>query len=157
MGMRRPRIKRTTESFRSPEGDVYLRRPSAARDVKIEQPRDLDERLLAALDGEHTLEQLRHKRDTSMAVTKEMKDAGVFVYGNGGIDASTALFSVELGADGEPVFTDGPYVETKEHLGGFCIVDVPDDETAKMWAGKVAVGCGWPQEVRRIGTPPDVD
>ena len=58
MAMRRPRIKRTTESFRSPEGDVYLRRPSATRDIKIDQPREVDERLLAALDGEHTLEQL---------------------------------------------------------------------------------------------------
>src|ERR1700751_1318206 len=57
--MRRPRIKRTTESFKSPDGDVYLRRPSAERDVKIEQPRELDERLLAALDGEWTLEQLQ--------------------------------------------------------------------------------------------------
>ena len=59
MPMRRPRIKRTTESFKSPEGDVYLRRPSAERDVKIEQPRELDERLLDALDGTHSLEELR--------------------------------------------------------------------------------------------------
>jgi bacteriocin biosynthesis cyclodehydratase domain-containing protein len=58
MALSRPRIKRTTESFRSPEGDVYLRRPSSERDVKIEQPRELDERLLEALDGEHTLEEL---------------------------------------------------------------------------------------------------
>ncbi|MER7558592.1 YciI family protein [Nocardioides sp. NPDC126508] len=100
--------------------------------------------------AEHTLEQLRHKRDTSMAVTKEMKDAGVFVYGNGGIDASTALFSVELGEDGEPVFTDGPYVETKEHLGGFFVIDVPDDEAARYWAGRMSVALDWPQEVHRF-------
>jgi bacteriocin biosynthesis cyclodehydratase domain-containing protein len=56
--MRRPRIKRTTEAFRSPEGDLYLRRPSSALDVKIERPREQDERLLRALDGERTLEQL---------------------------------------------------------------------------------------------------
>jgi len=37
MAMRRPRIKRTTESFRAPDGDYYLRRPSANRDVRIEQ------------------------------------------------------------------------------------------------------------------------
>ncbi len=59
MGMARPRIKRTTESFKSPEGDVYLRRPSSDRDIKIEQPRALDERLLEALDGEHSLAGLR--------------------------------------------------------------------------------------------------
>ena len=46
--------------------------------------------------------------------------------------------------------TDGPYVETKEFLGGFAVVDVPDDEAAKMWAGKIAEACGWPRgEVRR--------
>jgi bacteriocin biosynthesis cyclodehydratase domain-containing protein len=61
LSLSRPRIKRTTESFKSPEGDVYLRRPSSERDVKIEQPRELDERLLEALDGEHTLERLREE------------------------------------------------------------------------------------------------
>jgi bacteriocin biosynthesis cyclodehydratase domain-containing protein len=58
MALRRPRIKRTTESFRSPEGDIYLRRPSADQDVRIERPDESEERLLEALDGEHTLEQL---------------------------------------------------------------------------------------------------
>jgi hypothetical protein len=48
------------------------------------------------------------------------------------------------------MITDGPYVETKEFLGGFAVVDVADDEAAKMWAGKVAEACGWPQEVRRF-------
>lgn len=58
MALRRPRIKRTTESFRSPEGDYYLRRPSAGQDVRIEQPDEEELRLVAALDGKHTLEQL---------------------------------------------------------------------------------------------------
>ena len=58
MAMRRPRIKRTTESFRSPEGDIWLRRPSAKRDVRIERPDEKEERLLEALDGEHTLAEL---------------------------------------------------------------------------------------------------
>jgi hypothetical protein len=52
------------------------------------------------------------------------------------------------------VFTDGPFAETKEHLGGICIVDVADEEQARHWAGKVATACGWPQEVhvfRRMG------
>ena len=52
--------------------------------------------------------------------------------------------------------TDGPFAETAEVLGGFTVVDVPDDETAKMWAGKVAEACGWPQEVRRFGRHPQL-
>ena len=49
-----------------------------------------------------------------------------------------------------PVFTDGPSVETKEHLGGFAVVDVPDDAEARYWAGRIAVAVGWPQEVHRF-------
>jgi hypothetical protein len=55
------------------------------------------------------------------------------------------------------VITDGPYVETKEFLGGFAVVDVADDETATMWAGKIAEACGWPHEVRRFQPPPPVE
>ncbi|MBG6099120.1 YciI family protein [Nocardioides luteus] len=99
--------------------------------------------------AEHTTEQLREKSFASKAVLDEMKAAGVFVYANGGIDASTALFSVET-KDGEAVFTDGPFVETKEHIGGFTVIDVADDEAARYWAGRVAVCLDWPQEVHRF-------
>jgi bacteriocin biosynthesis cyclodehydratase domain-containing protein len=56
--MKRPRIKRTTEPVDTPDGDLYLLRPSADGDIKIENPKEKDLRLLRALDGEHTLEQL---------------------------------------------------------------------------------------------------
>lgn len=59
--MLRPRIKRTTESIGSPDGDLYLLRPSAGSDIKIEKPDEKDKRLLAALDGEHTLEELNEE------------------------------------------------------------------------------------------------
>jgi bacteriocin biosynthesis cyclodehydratase domain-containing protein len=65
--MQRPRIKRTTESIGSPEGDVYLMRPSADNDIRIEKPDPEQRELLAALDGEHTLEQL-HERFGQEAV-----------------------------------------------------------------------------------------
>jgi hypothetical protein len=55
---------------------------------------------------------------------------------------------------GTLMITDGPYVETKEFLGGFAVVDVADDEAAKMWAGKIAEACGWPHEVRRFKPQP---
>jgi bacteriocin biosynthesis cyclodehydratase domain-containing protein len=61
MAMRRPRIKRTTESFRAPDGDYYLRRPSANRDIRIESPDEREIALLEALDGEHTLGQLHEE------------------------------------------------------------------------------------------------
>ena len=101
---------------------------------------------------EHTLDELRDKSRRSKAVVEEMTDAGVFVYSDGGIGADSVVCSVES-VGGEAVFTDGPYVETKEHLGGFAVVDVPDDETARHWAGRLAVALEWPQEVHRFPGP----
>jgi hypothetical protein len=96
-----------------------------------------------------TPEELREKAASARTVIEEMRTAGVFLFTNGGIDASTAVCSVEA-RDGEPAFTDGPYAETKEHLGGFLVADVPDDDAARYWAGRLAVALGWPQEVHRF-------
>lgn len=98
---------------------------------------------------EHTMEELTKKGAASRAVLREMQDEGVFVFSNGGIDGDSAICSV-VNKDGQPVFTDGPYVETKEHVGGFCVVEVPDDETARYWAGRLAVVLDWPQEIHRF-------
>lgn len=59
--MRRPRIKRTTEEVETPDGDIYLLRPSAENDIRIEKPDAEERRLLAAVNGESTLEQLREE------------------------------------------------------------------------------------------------
>ena len=59
--MQRPRIKRTTEPIGSPDGDIYLMRPSAGNDIRIEKPDEEQRQLLESLDGEHTLEQLHEK------------------------------------------------------------------------------------------------
>jgi hypothetical protein len=104
--------------------------------------------------GDHTEEWFRGRVEPSMAVVNEMKEAGVYVFA-GGLQEDGPVFSADA-TSGSVVVTDGPYVETTEFLGGFTVVDVPDDETAAMWAGKVAEGCGWPQEVRRFSPHPDV-
>ena len=96
-----------------------------------------------------TLAELRERGRSGRAVIDEMTAAGVFVFSDGGLDASTALCSVDP-SSGSPVFIDGPFVESKEHLGGFAVVDVPDDAEARYWAGRVAVAVGWPQELHRF-------
>lgn len=101
---------------------------------------------------EHTPDEIEEKSKASKALLDEMRAEDVLVFANGGIDRSTAVCGVEA-ADGEPVFTDGPYAETKEHLGGFTVVDVPDDATARYWAGRLAVALDWPQEVHRFPGP----
>src|SRR5919198_215245 len=92
-----------------------------------------------------TLEELRERATSARAVIDEMTGAGVFVFSDGGLDRSTVVCSVDP-SSGSPVFTDGPFVETKEHLGGFAGVDVPDDAEARDWAGRIAVPGGWPPE-----------
>jgi hypothetical protein len=87
-------------------------------------------------------------------VVEEMRAAGVFIF-TGGLDNDAPVFHVEP-RGGTPVFMDGPYAETKEIFGGFAAVDVPDEATARYWAGRIAVACDWPQEVRIFRTPAQV-
>ena len=100
---------------------------------------------------DYTEEEMAERSEAVKALRAEMKAAGVYVF-LGGLDGSAPVFSVEVSGDA-PVFTDGPYVETKEHLGGFTIVDVADEDAARMWAARAAAACGWPQEVRRFQVP----
>ncbi|HEY8472882.1 MAG TPA: YciI family protein, partial [Natronosporangium sp.] len=99
--------------------------------------------------GDHSAEWFQSRAPLGMAVVEEMKRAGVFVFAGGLEEDLGEAFSVDP-TGGEPVVTDGPFVETKEYLGGLTVVDVPDEATARIWAGKVAEACGWPQLVRRF-------
>ena len=56
---------------------------------------------------EHTSEEIGRKAVAGRAVIQEMEAAGVFVFGNGALDASTVVCSVEA-REGKPLFTDGP-------------------------------------------------
>jgi hypothetical protein len=103
---------------------------------------------------DHTAEEIRQKAAVTLALVAEMKAAGVLIF-TGGLDHTAPVFSVEP-SSGTPLITDGPFAETKEVLGGFAVVDVPDDEAARLWAGRIAMACGWPQEVRRFGVPPEL-
>lgn len=99
----------------------------------------------------HTPDELRAKSAASKVVMDEMAAAGIVRFADGGLDRDSVLCSVEA-VEGRPVFTDGPYVETKEHLGGFTVIEVPDDETAREWAGRLAVALDWPQELVKFPT-----
>jgi hypothetical protein len=100
---------------------------------------------------ELTDEELREASRRVRPLVAEMKAAGVLIF-TGGLDPEAPVFSVDA-SSGTPLFTDGPYVESKEYLGGFAVVDVADEEAARLWAGKIAVACGWPQEVRPFQVP----
>ena len=50
--------------------------------------------------------------------------------------------------DGEALITDGPFVESKEHLGGFTVIRAPDLDVALEWGRRVAKATTLPVEVR---------
>ncbi|SCE88284.1 Uncharacterized conserved protein [Micromonospora coriariae] len=66
---------------------------------------------------------------------REMKDAGIWVSGHPLQDLTTCT-SVQVGPAGERTITDGPFAETREVLGGYDIIDVPDLDAALDWAAR---------------------
>lgn len=80
------------------------------------------------------------------------RDAGVYVFA-GGLRAPGSATVVRRSGDGY-VTTDGPYTETKEHLGGFWIIDAADLDEALDWARQASTACGGPVEVRPFDDEP---
>jgi hypothetical protein len=69
------------------------------------------------------------------ALRKDMQDAGVWVFSGGLLPPSTATV-LRVKGD-EVLISDGPYVEGKEHLGGFTIIAVPDLDAALAWGERM--------------------
>ena len=80
------------------------------------------------------------------ALEEEMEASGTFVFGGAlhGPDAATVLRS----DGGDVVMTDGPFVEAKEHIGGFYIINADDLDAALAWARRVVDATQHPIEVR---------
>lgn len=81
------------------------------------------------------------------ALNIEMKTAGVVIF-VGGLQSARRAKSVRADPDGKLLVTDGPYIETKEHIGGFWILEAADMDEALAWGRKAAVACRAPVEVR---------
>jgi len=79
---------------------------------------------------------------------EEMKAANALVYSGRLTEPDRAR--VVRPSKGRVRATDGPYAETKEHLGGFYIIDAPDFDTALDWASKVTLLINTPIEVRPL-------
>ncbi|MFC0505696.1 YciI family protein [Micromonospora costi] len=80
------------------------------------------------------------------AIRRELEAAGSWVFGQGLHAPDTA--TVLRPDHGEVLVTDGPFVEGKEYLGGFTIVDVPDLDAALEWGRRYALATTLPIEVR---------
>jgi hypothetical protein len=76
------------------------------------------------------------------ALTEEMRSAGVWVFAGGLHPPDTATVVRD------DLMTDGPFIEAKEHLGGFAVIDAPDLDAALAWARRMSRATTLPIEVR---------
>ena len=92
----------------------------------------------------------KEEMEAAFAATGAFNDQlhadGYWVFAGGLEPASTA--TVVDGRGEAPVMTDGPYLETKEWIGGFWVFEIPDLDEALQWAAKASAACGETVEVR---------
>jgi hypothetical protein len=104
-----------------------------------------------AVEGEvprapRTPEEMQTFMERVAALEAEMEASGTFVFG-GALHSPDAATVVRVG-DGDLVMTDGPFVEAKEHIAGFYIINADDLDAALAWARKVVDAINHPIEVR---------
>ena len=88
------------------------------------------------------------------AVRQELKAAGAWVF-SGGLHSPSTATVVRL-KDGDVLMTDGPFLEGKEHIGGFTIIKAPDLDAALEWGRKLARAVALlPVEVRPFQDEPE--
>jgi hypothetical protein len=110
--------------------------------------------IYAPTEGGPSPEELEAEMPRWFAYTQELQDAGVMRAGEAlhGADSATTVRV----RDGKRLTSDGPFAETKEVLGGYYVIDVPDLDAALAWAEKIpSVGYG-SVEVRPVMVFDDV-
>ncbi|HXM68468.1 MAG TPA: YciI family protein [Candidatus Acidoferrum sp.] len=110
--------------------------------VAIHHPDDYD----PSVETEATIEEIH-------ALNREMIAAGARFFAGGLTPASSAK-SLRAKPDGKVLITDGPYLETKEHVGGFWILEAADMDEALAWGRKAVIACRAPVEVRAFSFRP---
>ena len=95
---------------------------------------------------EMTEEEMQQSWKEMQALNEEIRTAGAWVFG-GALHAPDTATVVNT-TSGDAVTTDGPFVESKEHLAGFYIIDAADLDEALKWASKTSACVKQPIEVR---------
>lgn len=129
-----------------PAGKVALLAPPRGKTVKGE---DMTQYLVAIHlpdDFDPSSVDPAMERDIDV-LNKEMEAKGVRLFA-GGLRPAREAKSLRAQPDGEVLVTDGPFLETKEHVGGFWILEAADLDEALAWGRKAAVACRGPVEVR---------
>ena len=82
------------------------------------------------------------------AVNQQMRDSGAWVF-SGGLHPPSTATVLKVSGD-EVLTTDGPYLEGKEHIGGFTVIQADDLDAALTWGRKLAKAITLPIEVRPL-------
>jgi len=93
-----------------------------------------------------TPEQMQQSQQQMQALEEEMKATGAWLF-SGRLTEPDMATVVRVSA-GDALTTDGPFVESKEHLAGFYIINADDLDGALGWATRTAAIIGMPIEVR---------
>ncbi|HEX6064924.1 MAG TPA: YciI family protein [Longimicrobiales bacterium] len=104
--------------------------------------------LILIYENEATAPQDESEMQRWFAYTDELRKAGVMLGGEA-LHPTSAATTVRL-KNGKRVVTDGPFAETKEQLGGFYLIDVPNLDEALKWAEKIPSADRGPVEVRPV-------
>ena len=86
-------------------------------------------------------------------LNEEMIAAGARLFA-GGLHSASQAKSLRKQPGGKVTITDGPYLETKKHIGGFWILDAANMDEAVAWGRKAVVACRAPVEVREFHAMP---
>ena len=111
----------------------------------VYEPEDLDH----GPEGQASLRDVGAKH---MALAQAMREAGVMQAGAGLQPIATAT-TVRISASGGQTLHDGPFAETREHLGGFYLIEAADLDAALVWARQVPIRPGGSCEVRPALNP----
>jgi hypothetical protein len=93
-----------------------------------------------------TPEEMQTFMERVAALEAELDAHGAFVF-SGALNGPDAATVMQPG-DGNPVLSDGPFTQAKEHIAGFYVINADDLDAALVWAGKVVEATNHPIEVR---------
>ena len=103
--------------------------------------------------GDITPDEMQQMFEDTDRFNQEIEASGQWVFGGGLEHPSTA--TVVDGTNGANVLTDGPYLEAKEHLGGFWVIEAPDLDAALELGRRASAACKQAVEVRPFQAEPE--
>jgi hypothetical protein len=137
--------------------DYMVKAGQPARQKRLRDKGEIMAQYLVAIhhpDGyDGSLEDEAMQRDIH-ALNDEMEAAGARLFA-GGLSSASSARSLRKRPDGNVLVTDGPYLETKEHIGGFWILEAANLDEALAWGRKAVVACRAPVEVRAFLALPE--